>query len=123
MASHEDVAELEGKQGEKMITIKLRFWTNKIANEPGKILPRHAWAAGMVQMGRNKSHGIVPKKAEPFHSLLDLGSIVETVLIEHGITLHPGDKMQKYFSSPPASKQLGAKQRQNALPKEDGRSS
>lgn len=31
-------AALEAEHGEKMIEIKLRFWTNDIAKEPGKVL-------------------------------------------------------------------------------------
>ena len=88
---------LEAKQGEKMIEIKLRFWTNNIAPERGKVIPKHAWAAGVVRMERNKSHGIEPSSPKPFHSLLDVGAVIERVLIEHQIVLVPGDKMKKYF--------------------------
>ena len=88
----------EAKQGEKMIEVKLRFWTNDISDEPGKVIPKNAWAAGVVRIERNKSHGIEPSKPQPFHSLLDVGSVIEKVLIEHGVVLHPSRKMQKYFS-------------------------
>jgi hypothetical protein len=30
---------------------------------------------------------------------LDVGAVVEKVLIQHGIQLHPGRRMRKYFSS------------------------
>jgi len=91
------VSSLEAKQGEKMVEIKLRFWTNGIAAESGKVIPKHAWAAGVVRMERNKSHGIEPGSPKPFHSLLDVGAVIEKVLIEHGIVLLPGRKMKKYF--------------------------
>jgi hypothetical protein len=97
MASKEDIASQEAKQGEKMIEVKIRFWTNDIAPESGKVIPKHAWASGVVRMERNKSHGIEPSKPQPFHSLLDVGGVVEKVLIEHGIVLHPSRKMRKYF--------------------------
>ena len=87
---------LEAKQGEKMIEVKIRFWTNDIAPEPGKVLAKHAWSSGVVRVERNRSHGIVPGNPRPFHSLLDVGSVIEKVLIDHGIVLHPSRKMKKY---------------------------
>jgi hypothetical protein len=87
------------KHGEKMIEVKLRFWTNRIARGQGKVVPRHAWAAGMVRMEPNASHSIKPGRPKPFHSLLDVGGVIEKVLIEHGIVLHVPRKMQKYLVS------------------------
>jgi hypothetical protein len=95
----QDVQSLEAKQGEKMIEIKLRFWTNDIASEAGKVLPKHAKSSGVVRMEGNTSHGIKPGKPRPFHSLLDVGAVIEKVLIEHGIVLHPATRMRKYFTS------------------------
>ncbi|NUO08896.1 MAG: hypothetical protein HUU08_09515 [Candidatus Brocadia sp.] len=99
MATKDNILSKEAKQGEKMIEVKLRFWTNDIASEPGKVIPKHAWAAGVVRMERNKSHGIEPSAPLPFHSLLDVGAAIEKVLIDHGVVLHSGRKMQKYFSN------------------------
>jgi len=98
MPKNEDIASLEAKQGEKMIEVKLRFWTNDISPEQGKVIPKNAWASGVVRIERNNSHGIVPQNPQPFHSLLDVGSVIEKVFIEHGIVLHPSRKMRKYFS-------------------------
>jgi hypothetical protein len=89
----------EADHGERMIEVKLRFWTNSIAGEKKKIIPKNAWAAGVVRIERNDSHGIKPGNPLPFHSLLDVGAVIERVLIEHGVTLHPSKKMQKYFSA------------------------
>jgi hypothetical protein len=83
--------------GEKMIEVKLRFWTNNLAGKKGKIIPKHAWAGGVVRMERNDLHGIKPTSPAPFHSLLDVGSVIEKTLIKHGIVLHPGRRMKKYF--------------------------
>jgi hypothetical protein len=85
-------------QGEKMIEIKVRFWTNNIAKGVGRVIPKHAWTSGVVRIERNKSHGIEPGNPRPFHSLLDVGQIIERTLIEHGVILHPSKKMRKYFS-------------------------
>lgn len=82
--------------GEKMIEIKLRFWTNNIAPE-GMVRPKHAWSSGVVRVERNDTHGIEPGNPKPFHSLLDIGAVVEKTLIEQGITLLPSEKMKKYL--------------------------
>jgi hypothetical protein len=87
----------EAEQGERMIEVRIRFWTNDLAEDKGKIRPKHAWSSGMVIMDRNKSHGIVPKDPMPFNSLMSLPSIIERVLIGHGITLHASPKMKKYL--------------------------
>ncbi len=81
--------------GEKMIEVKLRFWTNGIAMG-GKIKPKHAWDSGVVRMEPNASHGIKPKRPKPFHSLGNAASGVEDVLIAHGIELHSGRKSKKF---------------------------
>lgn len=89
----------EAEHGERMIEVKIRFWTNDIAGENRKIIPKNAWAAGVVRIERNDSHGIKPGSPLPFHSLLDMGAVIEKVLIEHGVTLHPSRQMRKYFAS------------------------
>lgn len=94
----DDVASKEAKHGEKMIEVKIRFWTNDIAKGNGRILPKHAWTSGVIRMEANQSHGIVPGNPRPFHSLLDIGAVIEKVLVEHGIVLHPSQKMRKYVS-------------------------
>jgi hypothetical protein len=35
-------AALEAKHGKKMIEVSLRFWTNDISEEAGKVIPKHA---------------------------------------------------------------------------------
>ena len=96
MTLEKSIAAQEARHGEKMIEVKIRFWTNDIASEKGKIKPKHAWASGVVRIEGNKSHGIVPGAPKPFHTLLDVGAVIEKVLIEQGIVLHPSKKMAKY---------------------------
>jgi hypothetical protein len=55
-----DAAAQEAKHGEKMIEVKLRFWTNDIAEKKGDVIPKHAWSSGVVRVERNDSHGIKP---------------------------------------------------------------
>ncbi len=86
-------------QGERMIEIKVRLWTNGIADGKGEVRQRHAWSGGVVRMEANRTHGIKPRSPAPFHSLLDLPSVMEKVLIQHGITLHASRRMKKYFAA------------------------
>lgn len=98
MADTKEVADREARHGEKMIEVKIRFWTDGISSEPGKIIPKHAWAAGVVRMAPNKSHGIAPENPIPFNSLLDVGAKIEQVLLDHGVVLHRSTRMKKYMS-------------------------
>lgn len=92
------VSAREAKHGQKMIEVKLRFWTDGIATEKGKVVPKHAWTSGVVRVTRNDAHGIKPGQPIVFHSLLEIGAAVEKLIIEQGIVLHPGRKDKKYLS-------------------------
>jgi hypothetical protein len=90
---------IEAVHGDKMIEVKLRFWTNEIARKPGLIIPKHAWTSGVVRIERNDTHGIKPGAPIPFHSLLDVGTAIQRLLIQQGVVLHTGRVMQKYLTS------------------------
>lgn len=100
MPANIDVESREAKHGEKMIELKVRFWTDELAQEKGKIRPKHAWASGVVRVKTNESHGIKDEKSFPFNSLLELGTVIERVLSENEIILHTKyTKMAKYISA------------------------
>ena len=82
------VEEKEAKHGEKMIEVKIRFWTDGIAESKGNVKPKNALAAGVVRMKKNDLHGIKPKPPITFNSLMHLGAVVEECLLNNGITLH-----------------------------------
>ena len=88
---------VKAKQGEKMIEIKLRFWTNDIAEKEGEIIPKHARTSGVVRIEPNKTHGIISVDTIHFHSLLDIGAAIEKLLINNDIKLLPSAKMEKYI--------------------------
>lgn len=90
---------ISAKQGEKMIEVRVRFWTNDIAQQEGHVVPKHAWTSGVVNIVTNETHGITSAPPLPFHSLLDLGSVIEKALLRQGITLHVGRKMAQYIAS------------------------
>jgi hypothetical protein len=94
----EDVESREAKHGEKMIELKIRFWTDNIAASQTEIIPKHGWTSGVVRIKRNKTHGIMPGKAHTFNSLLDVGAAIEKTLKEQGIILHVSRGMKKYIT-------------------------
>ena len=97
MQTETEIVEKEARFGEKMIEIRVRFWTNQLADGEDKILPKHAWASGVVRMQPNKSHGIAADNPKPFDTLMELPAIIEQVLIENGIKLHPCGAAKKYL--------------------------
>lgn len=89
--------ERESVHGQKMIEVKVRFWTNDIAEGEKKIVPKHAWTAGVVRVKSNAAHGIKQTKTFPFHSVMDISAAIEACLVHEGISLHPSRRMKKYF--------------------------
>jgi hypothetical protein len=98
-AGEKGIQAREAKHGEKMIEVRLRFWTDELASGSGRILPKHAWSSGVVRIEGNDSHGIKPSKPRPFNSLLDVGAAIEKLRVEHGVVLHPSRSMCRYFPS------------------------
>jgi hypothetical protein len=83
---------------EKMIEVRLRFWTNNLvgeAGEHGQIRPKHAWDKGVAIMTTNKTHGIKSEDPTPFNSMMEITQAVEKVLLQHGVKLHSGDRSRK----------------------------
>jgi hypothetical protein len=103
MTKHKNIAAREAKHGEKMVEVKIRFWTDDISQESGNlIIPKHAWTSGVVRIQRNKAHGIIPTKPIRFNSLLDLGAAFERTLKEDAVVLHISRGMRKYMSPKPS---------------------
>lgn len=88
---------IKPKYGEKMVEVKVRFWTDEMASTEGYIVPKHAWTAGVVRMERNNSHRIVPHNPRPFNSLMEIPAAIEKVLVQHGIKLHRIRRMVDYI--------------------------
>jgi len=68
MAEPENMGSREARHGQKMIEVKVRFWTDGIAAEKGKILPKHACTGGVVRLKGNPAHGIVDQSPIVFNS-------------------------------------------------------
>lgn len=95
----EPIETREAEYGSRMIEVRVRFWTDSIADGKGKIRPKHAWSNGVVRLASNASHGIKPKNPRPFNSISELSMAIEKVLIEHGVKIHPNGTMKKLLSS------------------------
>ena len=90
------LSEKEAAHGQKMIEVKVRFWTNDIAEESNKIIPKECWDSGVLRLEPNKIHGIKASPI-PFNSLMELPSKIEEALFTSGIKMHHGNKSRKYF--------------------------
>jgi hypothetical protein len=84
--------------GEKMIEVKVRFFTNALSGSKKRVRPRHGWIRGTVKLDTNAAHRIVGSKAIVFNSLMELPYAIEKLLIRDGITLHLCPRMDKYLS-------------------------
>jgi hypothetical protein len=97
MSKDKAISAREAKHGEKMIEVKIRFWTDDLSPK-GTVIPKRGWTSGVVRMQANKAHGIQPKHPIPFNSLLDLGTAIERTLKEHDIVLCVSRGMKKYMT-------------------------
>lgn len=77
--------EVEAKPGERMIELKVAFFTDDIANTAGKVVPKVCWDVGTVRLLANATHGV--KSSEPyiFNGLSELLTTIERLLVDNGI--------------------------------------
>jgi len=88
---------VEPGQGEHMITFSVRFFTNGLAGKKGEVLPKNAWTSGNIQIDTNSAHGIKAGDPTMFHSLMEIPSVIEQIIIEKGVVLHLDRSMKKYI--------------------------
>jgi hypothetical protein len=88
----------KAQAGDRTLKLSVVFFTDKLAQGNGRVRPKHAWAAGMVALAANPSHGVAGGRSVPFQSLLDLPAAIEKVLIKRGIRLHANWKMKQYMA-------------------------
>ncbi len=88
---------VEAAHGSRMLEIKVRFFTNELAPEAGRVLPKEGWTRGVVRMTPNDAHGIESGRAIHFNSLMELPAKIEQLLIDHGVVLHAVGKTSKYL--------------------------
>ena len=98
MSEPNKVEQSEARHGQKMIEVKVRFWTDDIAETEGHVVAKNAWTAGVVRIGTHASHGIKPERPVPSNSMGEIPAALEKVLIQHGIKLHPTHRMRHYLA-------------------------
>jgi hypothetical protein len=78
--------------GNKTLTLEVRFFTDKIAPMSGEVLPKHIWDNGIVaaNVGKNKRHDLRSMQPRPFNGLHDIQRAIRKVLQAHKIVLHMG---------------------------------
>jgi hypothetical protein len=92
------MAQVRSVHGEKMIEVRIKFWTNNIASEKDHVEQKVAWDLGVLVLEKNTLHGIKPKSPVPFHSLADLPGVLEKSLAAHGVKLKHGGRSSKVYS-------------------------
>ena len=65
----------------------LRFFTDEMAENKDEIVPKQAWAHGMIFLVSNESQGIKSDQIN-FDSLMEISNKIEDLLIKHGIKIH-----------------------------------
>ena len=99
MATMRTAEARKAPKGDRMVQVTIRFWTDKITEGEGNIIPGHAWGAGVLTLEANRSHGIESGLYEHFHSMLDLPRALEKLLTKGGISLHTSNRERKYRTS------------------------
>jgi len=87
------------RKEKKMIQVRIYPWTGGMVPEKGRVLPKHAWDCGHVTLPANSLHGIRAGGSKRFRTLLQLGSAIEELLRENGITIHTGRGSRKCMSA------------------------
>jgi hypothetical protein len=99
----------------------VKFFTDCLDDDSEKIVPKHGWDVGMVQVTSNKSHGLKTTNfdPEPFQSLMDLPRAIETVIQQNELKLYQG-RSRKYSFAPPseAAERKRAKAKARKIKKE-----
>lgn len=88
----------KAEHGQKMIGVKVRFFTNGIAAGESEVMPKRGWTRGVVRFERNDVHGLKDGDPSVFNSLMELPSAIEKLLIRGGVMLHAASPMKKYIA-------------------------
>jgi hypothetical protein len=89
------------KHGQRMLEVRVRFWTDDIAKKKGDVIPKHAWGSGMINIDRNEAHGLIPEKWLAFNSMAEIASVIEKCLLENDVKIISSRKMKKYALAEP----------------------
>jgi hypothetical protein len=89
------------KHGQKMLEVRVRFWTDDIAKKKGEVIPKHAWGSGMINIDRNEAHGLTPERWLAFNSMAEIASVIEKCILENGVKIISSRKMKKYAPGEP----------------------
>jgi hypothetical protein len=75
----------EVRRPDRTIKVEIHFWTNGIAREGGKVVPKVCMDSGVVQILENKGHGIAGEGPIPFNSFSKLVDGIEKEFRRVGI--------------------------------------
>jgi hypothetical protein len=78
--------------GRKTFLVEVLFWTNKIADKDGEVVPNHTWDCGVVKIpvNENSRHDLTAANPIPFHGMNDIERAIRKCLREQQIVQHIG---------------------------------
>lgn len=80
--------EVQATYSDKIIQVKIRFWTDGIAKKEGHIIPKHCYSSGYVLIAASRIHGIPTGIKAPFVSISGLPKAIDKVMAEAQLILH-----------------------------------
>ena len=89
--------ETPARDNEKMIELKIKFFTNNISVWKDYVVKKLGWQSGYVYASINKTHGIESKKPVFFHSLMELPQAIEETLLKQDIKLKSTKRTKEYL--------------------------
>jgi hypothetical protein len=85
-------------KGERMIEVRLKFFTDELSGRPGYIVPGYCWDHGVVVVSANQAHEVkVGGNPLIFHTLDGIPDAVTRALHRSGVTLVPGYGTRKRY--------------------------
>jgi hypothetical protein len=91
------------RYGERTIVITVRFWTNKIAEKRGHVIPKVCWDKGVIDVLENHSHGLKRLNDPiPFNSIAEIPAKIEQIFKQKGIKVLHGSTTRKIYPRPPS---------------------
>ncbi|MEM0050698.1 MAG: hypothetical protein QXM43_00485 [Desulfurococcaceae archaeon] len=78
-------SEVGAKRGGRMMELRIAFFTDGIASEKGKVVPRVCWDIGTVRLLANESRGLKPSEPYFFNGLSELLPTIERLLAENEV--------------------------------------
>jgi len=103
--------EVRSTHGKKTIEVRLRFFTDDLAQQDGHIVPKHCWSIGGASMPVNEDHGIESRQTVLFNSIAAILPAIEELFSANGIQDPPWTDREEVLRRPRVNRRNGAPMR------------